>query len=613
MPTTRRSARTPSRRTHRRATSKASTTPALFAPSAASARCEQVIEAVPLSQIRLAPNPRKRISEEGIVRLARYLMTVGQKIPAIGRRIGAGDVLLFEGQRRLLAARRSGELAGGESFEELKAVNSLVVILLDHDPSPREIRQLQAHANQREQLTLQDQQDQFLDVWEELVGLPDEQRVLAVCDELALSPTFVHNLRRQCTLPEPLRSRVAREPSGDQISITLANQLADMNTTAPDLAQAVGERIVSTEHERQARDDLGAFVHRTVVEGNGAVYAQRIDDGAHLDAAQLLTDARRHLGPVDRDRLAGALGCEDRQLDSRLEELGKDARQRNAHVVVDEPLRDRAANGRFAFTLDRGRDFARGIWVVDPVFTIGLVDEQLPGGSVPAADESYFGTTGVTDAGVKAALEDDREARLKAKKHRTAASSANLALGLDMTAALLEPTDEQVRACCELLCHLVARDYAVVLAFGAGWTDRDRQQPVGDGERTVPRSPEVIVEAELTRALEDRDPVRGLVGLVARWSAAFVIDPEGLSASKHLGAPRAARHLRDALPGGHGPLRSALWQLMAPMLNAHLTAVSRDAFVFDDLAASTVDLAERARERDLAELDLGDSDHAAAA
>lgn len=611
MPTTRRSARTPSRRTRRRGVSKDGTDPALFAPSATSVRCEQVIEAVPLEQIRLAPNPRKRISEEGVVRLARYLMTVGQKIPAIGRRVGAGDVLLFEGQRRLLAAERSRELAGTEGFEELKAVNSLVVILLDHDPSPREIRQLQAHANQREQLTLQDQQDQFLDVWEELVGVPDEQRVLTVCDELALSPTFVHNLRRQCTLPDHLRSRVARDPSGDQISITLANQLADMNTTAPDLAQAVGERIVSIEQERQARDDLGAFVHRTVVEGDGAVYAQRIDDGAHLDAAQLLTDARRHLDPTDRARLAGVLGCEGRALDRRLEELAKEARRRAAHVVVDEPLRDRAANGRFAFALDRGRDFARGIWVIDPVFTIGLVDEQLPDGTVPAADESYFGTGRVTDA--KAALEDDREARLKAKKHRTAASSANLALGLDMTAALMEPTDEQVRACCELLCHLVARDYAVVLAFGAGWTDRDRQQPVGDGERTVPRSPEVIVEAELTRALEDRDPVRGLVGLVARWSAAFVIDPDGLSASKHLGAARAARHLREALPGGHGPLRSSLWQLMAPMLNAHLTAVSRDAFVFDDLSAGTVDLTERARERDLAELDLGDSDHAAAA
>ncbi|MDW5593005.1 hypothetical protein VSS74_01560 [Conexibacter stalactiti] len=573
-----------------------------------------MIEAVPLAQIRLAPNPRKRISDDGLVRLARMMMTVGQKIPAIGRRLSASEVLLYEGQRRFLSAGRSVELAGSEGFEELKPIGTLCVILLDHEPTPREIRQLQAHANAREDLTVQDQQDQFDDVWKELGGLPDEQRILGVCDELALPPVVVHNLRRQCTLPEELRGRVAKEPSGDQISITLANQLAEMNATAPALTQAVGDRVVSAEHERQARDDFGAFVHRTVVEGDGAVYAQRIDEGAHLEAAQLLVDARRHLDDDGRERLGGLLGSGEKSLDTVLEELTREARERNAHVVVDEHVRDRASNGKFAWTLDRGRDYARGIWVVDPVFMIGLINEQMPKETVAGQDESYFAAAGVSDEDVAAAQEEDRKARAKAKRDRHAAASANLALGLDISAKLLEPTEAQVRAGCEFLMRLLARDYVEVIAFGAGWTDRDRQQPVGAGERTAPRSPEVIIDAELTRALEHRDPVRGLLSLLARFGAAFVLDPNGVSSSKHLGAARTARHLSEALPGGRSPMRSALWQLMAPMLNPHLTVASRDAFVFDELAgSSTVDLAERARERDLADVDLGDESASAIA
>ncbi|ADB53981.1 hypothetical protein [Conexibacter woesei] len=77
---------------------------------------------------------------------------------------------------------------------------------------------------------------------------------------------------------------------------------------------------------------------------------------------------------------------------------------------------------------------------------IGLVDEHPPRTDVPVADESYFGTADVTDASVEQAGEDDRAARLQAKKARHVAASANLALGLEMTAKLLEPTDQQVRA-----------------------------------------------------------------------------------------------------------------------------------------------------------------------
>jgi hypothetical protein len=48
-------------------------------------------------------------------------------------------------------------------------------------------------------------------------------------------------------------------------------------------------------------------------------------------------------------------------------------------------------NGRYAFVHERGRDFAAGIWVVDPAFMLDLVHEQLgEGETAPAREEAYF-------------------------------------------------------------------------------------------------------------------------------------------------------------------------------------------------------------------------------
>jgi hypothetical protein len=73
-------------------------------------------------------------------------------------------------------------------------------------------------------------------------------------------------------------------------------------------------------------------------------------------------------------------------------------------------------------------------------------------------------------------------------------------------------------------------------AYGAGWTDRERQQSVGDTGRTEPRHVDAIVGAELERALADPDLLRGIAQLVSRWSAAFLLDPDGLGRSNALGA-----------------------------------------------------------------------------
>jgi hypothetical protein len=113
-----------------------------------------------------------------------------------------------------------------------------------------------------------------------------------VCPDLGISGKKAHNLRRQLTPPQEIRERVAERPSGNQLSATLANRLADMHEVAPELTKAVAGRVSSSELHDAALRDVGGFVHRTVVESDA--YAVRIDDGALLDAHEEVKRARPH-------------------------------------------------------------------------------------------------------------------------------------------------------------------------------------------------------------------------------------------------------------------------------------------------------------------------------
>ena len=155
--------------------------PALFdVTTVAQAPVEGTIERIALDHLELAPNPRKHISHDSIQSLAALLMRTGQLIPCIGHRPNPNrpTVLLYDGQRRLLAAKASHELAGTDRFEGLAPIRTLIVLLLDHEPTPDEIRRIQAQANQREELSLVDQQQQFADCWHARAGL-DWTRITA--------------------------------------------------------------------------------------------------------------------------------------------------------------------------------------------------------------------------------------------------------------------------------------------------------------------------------------------------------------------------------------------------------------------------------------------------
>ncbi len=129
---------------------------------------------------------------------------------------------------------------------------------------------------------------------------------------------------------------------------------------------------------------------------------------------------------------------------------------------------------------------------------------------------------------------------------------------------------------------------------------------MGDTGRHEPRQLDAIVDAELRRALADPDPLRGIAQLTARWAAAFMLDSAGATCTKALGTETMARKLGDALPGGEGALRAAVWELMRPMLSPSLASLNRDAFVVDDGIETTVDLHGHRSPSDLDELALGE-------
>jgi len=591
--------------------------PALFdVTTVATAPVEGTIERVALEDLELAPNPRKHITHDSIHSLAALLMRTGQLIPCIGHRPDPDEptVLLYDGQRRLLAAKASHKLAGTDGFEALAPVCTLIVLLLDHEPTPDEIRRIQAQANQREALSLQDQQQQFADCWHARAGLADDDRVLAVCADLGITPKRAHNLRRQLTLPEPIRERIAERPNGHQLSVTMANRLADMHEIAPDLTQAVAKRITSTDLHDSALRDLGAFVHRTIVEDEHT-YAVRIDDGAMLDAAEHIERARTHLTATEREQLAHILACEPDKVDRELDTLTARAKTKALKLTITPQTRDRARAGRFAYVHQRGQDFADGIWVVNPLFIIDLAHEQLANheNDQPAREEAFFAGAGLDDDELRAAGQEDRAQRQAIRLRQAEATNSNLGLGHDLRAGLMDPTPGQLHALKTIICHLLARHYRDVIAYGAGWTDQDRQQPIGDTGRREPRQPDAILDAELERALNDPDPLRGIAQLTASWAAAFALDPDGPTRTKTLGTDRMARKLADALPGGHSPLRTAVWEFLRPMLSPRLAILHRDTFVFEQPLETTVELAAHRGESDLAHLDLGDDTEPAAA
>ena len=124
--------------------------------------------------------------------------------------------------------------------------------------------------------------------------------------------------------------------------------------------------------------------------------------------------------------------------------------------------------------------------------------------------------------------------------------------GHDIRAELIQPTEAQLDALGQTVRRLLVRHYGQLIAYGAGWTDPERQRPVGDTGRY--EHADAIIGAELERALADPDPLRGIAQLIARWAALFMLDPAGVTRTKAFGTERMTGLIRAALPGGEGAL-----------------------------------------------------------
>jgi hypothetical protein len=595
---------------------------------------EGAIEWVPLEQIELALNPRKDMSREGLERLARMLMNSGQFQPAIGRRVADGKVIVYAGQRRFRAAELSHELAGTDGYDGLSPVNCLIVMLLDYVPTAADVRRIQSQENQREELSLADQAAAFADCWADRAGLPDADRIALVCADLGIDPKKAHNLRRCLTLPEDVRARVAERPTGDEISVTMANRLAGIHEISPELAVAVAARLTSRDLLDRATGDLGGFVHHTIVE-TADVYAVRLDVGALLDAHDEITRARPHLSEGDRTtlkamfaaeraakKLAAAAECEAAgedppkddpgkrppSVDAELDRLAGEASRGAVKVPVDVAMRERAVNGRFGWAHTRGKDYADSVWVTAPGFLIECAHAAVKVHSGELAkEESYFKSGAVADEDMSAARAEHEALRKAERLRQDQANTSNMTLGANIRGSLMELDGDQLAALRDMVCLIIARHYGDLVAFGAAWTDASHQQPVGDTKRYEPRAVDAILDSEVARALRDPDPLHGIASLMARLSAAFVLDPDGPTRSKALGTDRMTRQLRDALPGGAGELRSALWAFVRPMLTPRLAELNTPAFVIDPLR-ETIDIEAHRGDSSLEDLQLDDGD-----
>ena len=337
----------------------------------------------------------------------------------------------------------------------------------------------------------------------------------------------------------------------------MANLLADMHDVVPALTAAVADRITSSELHDKALRDLGAFVHRTLVEDE-RTYAVRIDDGALLDAAQQVEHARPHFTATDREQLARILACEPGKLDAELDTLTARAKTKAIKLLITPETRDRARARCFAYVHPRGQDFADSIWVVNPVFIIDLVRDHLAHhhDDQPARDEAFFAGAALDDDELRAAGQEDRARRDAERVRQAEATNRNLGLGHDLRAGLMDPTPGQLQALKAIICHLLAHNHSDVIAYGAGWTDHDRQQLVGDTGRHEPRQVDAILHAELDRALKDPDPLRGIAQLTASLTAAFVLDPDGITRTQNArhrthGPQTRRRTPRRAAPATH--------------------------------------------------------------
>ena len=469
-----------------------------------------VLERVPLDHLQLAPNHRKAIDREAIQRLARMLAETGQLTPCIGRRIGDDRVLLYAGQRRLLAARASHELAGTPEFEGLAPVADLIVLLLDHEPGEDEIRRIQAQENAREPLSLRDQQEQFA----RLLAGPRRPARRRPHGRRLRRP---RHQRRQGPQPAPPARPPGRHPRADRRAPRRRSALgadgASPRRHARHRPRAHPGRRRPRHHERAARP--------------GAARPRRLRAPHRRRGRARLRRPDRRRRPARRRRAARARAPPPQRRAPRRSRRGARLRDRQARLRARRARRPRpqrraqAARRRPAARPRRQRPLRLGVRPRPGLrrrhlgHRPGLHARRRP----PAARRRRRHAPRARTPTSAARASTTTTCATPPKRTAGAAPpsapatprrrASNLGLGHDIRAALADPSDDQLDALREIVCRLLREHHPELIAYGAGWTDAERQQPVGDTGRREPRHVDAIVDAELaTRARRPRPAAR---------------------------------------------------------------------------------------------------------
>ena len=281
----------------------------------------------------------------------------------------------------LLAAQASHELAGTDGLRRPRAgPQPDRRCCSTTSRAPDEIRRIQAQANQREELTLVDQQAAVRRLLggprRPARGRPDRRRLRR---PRHLRRKRAHNLRRQLTLPEPIRARVAERPTGEQLSVTMANRLADMHEIAP---AAHRGRRQADHHHRPARQARCATSARSCTAPSSRTSTPTPSGSTTAPCStppSRSTHARAHLDRRRPTRRSPAiLGCEPERA-RRASSTRSPPAPRAGRSSSRSPARCATAPATAATptSTTAASDFAAGIWVVDPVFMLDLVHEQL--------------------------------------------------------------------------------------------------------------------------------------------------------------------------------------------------------------------------------------------
>jgi len=236
-----------------------------------------------------------------------------------------------------------------------------------------------------------------------------------------------------------------------------------------------------------------------------------------LDSAEQIEARPRppeQRGPARK--IAAILGWRARAARRRAHTLAARAQSRalKLHITGDVP-RPRP-HGRYAFVHERGRDFCRRDLVVDPVFMLDSSRALGEGRRHRRAEDAYFAGRPHDDDELRDAAAEDEQRRAQVGPARRG-DPQQPRLGHDIRAGLLStpPTPSSARST-QIVCRLLVRHYAKLIAYLRGWTDPERQQPVGDTAATNRATPTQSPTRSSAGPRRPR-PAPSIAQLTARW------------------------------------------------------------------------------------------------